>query len=473
MGGEGGTQTKSAKPSPTSQVGGEGGTQAKTVKPSSTPQEQPAATPAYPDWITSFQAYYGAGVTPPPPPYFASGPTPHPYMWGGQHLMPPYGTTPPYAAVYPSGGIYGHPSVPHGAHTFTQYGVPSNGNPTDVVMTSVTQNTDPEAKSLGAKGRNSMKRVKGSLGKLEIVTSKGEGGKAAPATANGAFSQRTASFSGDSGSDGSSEGSEEGNSLNGLDTGRKRNLEPLIMNGTGAHDMNIPAGEAKLTASRGAIVSITPAAEKLAVSLPMPNLNIGMDFWNASAAGSVAPVKGRRGTAAITSTIVPTNTQLIPGRDGLPSELWVQDERELKRQRRKQSNRESARRSRLRKQAECEELTAKVDILSAENMALRNELAHVEEERKKLASSNGLLREQLRNQLGESALAEIDKLSSTKTESHFIQTESKEHFQVASKLSNSNSSQRNEQREVEVHETTSKTHLALEANAHSDTVAVG
>ncbi|XP_057869022.1 bZIP transcription factor 16 isoform X4 [Cryptomeria japonica] len=416
MGGEGGTQTKSAKPSPTSQVGGEGGTQAKTVKPSSTPQEQPAATPAYPDWITSFQAYYGAGVTPPPPPYFASGPTPHPYMWGGQHLMPPYGTTPPYAAVYPSGGIYGHPSVPHGAHTFTQYGVPSNGNPTDVVMTSVTQNTDPEAKSLGAKGRNSMKRVKGSLGKLEIVTSKGEGGKAAPATANGAFSQ---SFSGDSGSDGSSEGSEEGNSLNGLDTGRKRNLEPLIMN------------------------------------------------------GSVAPVKGRRGTAAITSTIVPTNTQLIPGRDGLPSELWVQDERELKRQRRKQSNRESARRSRLRKQAECEELTAKVDILSAENMALRNELAHVEEERKKLASSNGLLREQLRNQLGESALAEIDKLSSTKTESHFIQTESKEHFQVASKLSNSNSSQRNEQREVEVHETTSKTHLALEANAHSDTVAVG
>ncbi|XP_057871886.2 common plant regulatory factor 1-like [Cryptomeria japonica] len=124
-------------------------------------------------------------------------------------------------------------------------------------------------------------------------------------------------------------------------------------------------------------------------------------------------------------------------------------------------------------QAECEELTAKVDLSSAENMALRNELTHVEEERKKLASSNGLLREQLRNQLGESALAEIDKMSSTKTESHFIQTESKEHFQVASKLSNSNSSQRNEQREVEVHETTGKTHLALEANAHSDTLAVG
>lgn len=33
-----------------------------------------------------------------------------------------------------------------------------------------------------------------------------------------------------------------------------------------------------------------------------------------------------------------------------PLFIWIQDERELKRQRRKQSNRESARRSRLRKQ---------------------------------------------------------------------------------------------------------------------------
>ena len=57
-------------------------------------------------------------------------------------------------------------------------------------QTSVAQNTDAEPKSLGGKGWNSMKRVKGILGKLEIVTSKGEGGKAAPATVNGAFSQR-------------------------------------------------------------------------------------------------------------------------------------------------------------------------------------------------------------------------------------------------------------------------------------------
>ncbi|CAL8468700.1 g8240 [Coccomyxa elongata] len=53
----------------------------------------------------------------------------------------------------------------------------------------------------------------------------------------------------------------------------------------------------------------------------------------------------------------------------------VQDERELKRQRRKQSNRESARRSRLRKQAECEGLGQKVLDLEAENVKLKETIA--------------------------------------------------------------------------------------------------
>ena len=49
----------------------------------------------------------------------------------------------------------------------------------------------------------------------------------------------------------------------------------------------------------------------------------------------------------------------------------TQDEREVKRQRRKQSNRESARRSRLRKQAECEALAVRVNELINENVKLR------------------------------------------------------------------------------------------------------
>ncbi|CAA0827220.1 G-box-binding factor 3 [Striga hermonthica] len=58
----------------------------------------------------------------------------------------------------------------------------------------------------------------------------------------------------------------------------------------------------------------------------------------------------------------------------MPNEAWLQDERELKRERRKQSNRESARRSRLRKQAETEELAGKVKALTAENISLKAEI---------------------------------------------------------------------------------------------------
>ncbi|CAL9117345.1 unnamed protein product, partial [Musa textilis] len=55
-----------------------------------------------------------------------------------------------------------------------------------------------------------------------------------------------------------------------------------------------------------------------------------------------------------------------------------QDEREVRRERRKQSNRESARRSRLRKQQECEELVRRVTDLNNENSALRVELENLQ-----------------------------------------------------------------------------------------------
>ena len=55
-----------------------------------------------------------------------------------------------------------------------------------------------------------------------------------------------------------------------------------------------------------------------------------------------------------------------------------QDEREVKRQRRKQSNRESARRSRLRKQSECEALAIKVRELEEENIKLKETVRMLE-----------------------------------------------------------------------------------------------
>ena len=61
---------------------------------------------------------------------------------------------------------------------------------------------------------------------------------------------------------------------------------------------------------------------------------------------------------------------------------------DVKRAKRMQSNRESARRSRMRKQAECEELACIVAQLSAENDALR-------EQNQRLRAENQLLKSQV------------------------------------------------------------------------------
>ncbi|XP_020675180.2 common plant regulatory factor 1-like [Dendrobium catenatum] len=73
-----------------------------------------------------------------------------------------------------------------------------------------------------------------------------------------------------------------------------------------------------------------------------------------------------------------------------------QEERELKQERRKQSNRESARRSRLRKQAETEEIAIKVRTLTAENTTLRSEITLLTETSDKLRLQNSALMEKLR-----------------------------------------------------------------------------
>ncbi|KAJ6347752.1 hypothetical protein OIU76_004274 [Salix suchowensis] len=72
-----------------------------------------------------------------------------------------------------------------------------------------------------------------------------------------------------------------------------------------------------------------------------------------------------------------------------------EDERELKRQRRKQSNRESARRSRLRKQAECDELAQRADVLKEENANLRSEVNRIKSEYEQLLAENASLKERL------------------------------------------------------------------------------
>ncbi|KAK9118247.1 hypothetical protein Scep_016340 [Stephania cephalantha] len=358
--------------------------QAKTPKSSSAPEQPPTTSSAavFPDWA-SFQAYYNSAGTPPiPPPGYT-----HPYMWG-QHMLPPYGTPPPpYVAMYPHGGLYAHPSMPPGSHPYNPYAMLSP-NGTAEASGAASGGRESEAKSGEGKSKNPLKRSKGSLGSLSMLTGKGgETGKA-PGAYNGGFSQ-----SGESG--GSSEGS-DADSQNGSQQSEKGSADAEAQNG-GTH-CSVTSGVTQAPSTQAVmnqnmVMTIPPNS----VSGPTTNLNIGMDYWGATAPSQVATGRAKLPTVPAPSSMVPSS--LVGSRDSVPSELWIQDERELKKQRRKQSNRESARRSRLRKQAEYDELALRVDALKEENNVLREQLERMREECEKLASENASLTEKLQNPL--------------------------------------------------------------------------
>nr|CAB3497748.1 unnamed protein product [Digitaria exilis] len=98
-----------------------------------------------------------------------------------------------------------------------------------------------------------------------------------------------------------------------------------------------------------------------------------------------------------------TNAATLPQHDVALSQM---DERELKRERRKQSNRESARRSRLRKQQECEELAQKVTDLTALNGALRSELDQLKKACEDMEAENSQL-------MGEMEQSEVPSVATT------------------------------------------------------------
>ncbi|XP_024997024.1 common plant regulatory factor 1-like isoform X3 [Cynara cardunculus var. scolymus] len=262
-------------------------------------QQQQTNVHVYPDWM-AMQAYYGPRMA--VPPYFnsalAAGHGPPPYMWGPpQHMMPPY------AAFYPHGGVYAHPGV----HLATS-----------------PLNVDSPAKSSGDSDRGLMKKLKGFDG-LAMSIGNGNGDGAEGGNDNGI------SHSGET--EGSSEGS-DGNTTEGGQVGRKRSHEgsPILpavgksethsgellstgADGTSSKTSGVAVASAKVSGKAGGVLSANPITE--------------LNLKNSPTAA-----------ANMTSSFVPL----------IPNENLLQNDRELKRERRKQSNRESARRSRLRKQ---------------------------------------------------------------------------------------------------------------------------
>lgn len=365
--------------------------EAKDGKESKTPtsQEQAPATSTgtvNPDW-TGFQAYSPM----PPHGFMASSPQAHPYMWGVQHLMPPYGTPPhPYVAMYPHGGIYAHPSIPPGSYPFSPFAMPS---PNGVAEASgnTPGSMEVDGKSSEGKEKLPIKRSKGSLGSLNMITGKNnEPSKALVASANGGYSK-----SAESGSEGSSEGS-DGNSENDsqMKSGsRQDSLEGEVsQNGNAGHGSQNggPNTPHSMINQSMAVMPISASGTPGAVPGPTTNLNIGMDYWGGANASAFPAIRGKVSSAPVAGGMVTTGS-----RDNVQSQLWLQDEREIKRQRRKQSNRESARRSRLRKQAECDELAQRAEVLKEENASLRAEVSRIRSEYEQLLAQNASLKERL------------------------------------------------------------------------------
>lgn len=247
---------------------------------------------------------------------------------------PPQHMMPPYAAMYPHGGVYPHPGVPLAG----------------------PMSIDSPAKSSANSDRGLLKKLKGFDGlAMSIGNGNGDSGN-----------DNAISHSGET--EGSSEGS-DGNTTEGGQNSGKRSRE---------ESPNAPVEVSKTEPLSGQFFLTEPnGASKKVTGL------------------TVTPSKGSdyELKKSPSSTAVMTSATLAM----VPSDALLQNERELKRERRKQSNRESARRSRLRKQAEAEELAIKVEALTSENLTLKSEINRLTDNSEKLKLQNTKLMEKLKN----------------------------------------------------------------------------
>ncbi|CAN6290081.1 unnamed protein product [Urochloa humidicola] len=365
---------------------GDVATRSKSQKSSAIQNEQNTPSnphTAYPDW-SQFQAYYStAGTAPVTPPAFyhssvVPSPQGHPYMWGPQ-MMPPYGTPPPYA-MYAQGTPYQQGPMPPGSHPYSPYPMQS---PNGAVQTPTSgaggTATDKSSKN---KRKTPLKRSKGSLGSLDVVAAKNNNKSPAKPSAS---SSNEGSSQSESGSGSSSEGS----STNSKSGSRTKDSSERGQ-GNGSRNKGTQSSAVEPTQPSSGPVVLNPMMPFWPVPPPMggpaTTLNMGVDYWGAPTS---VPMHGKVIAA-------PTSAPSSNSREIVLSDPAIQDERELKKQKRKQSNRESARRSRLRKQAEWEEVANRADLLKQENSSLKEELKQLQEKCDSLTSENTSLHEKLK-----------------------------------------------------------------------------
>ncbi|KAA3475219.1 Common plant regulatory factor 1 [Gossypium australe] len=275
-------------------------------------------------------------------------------------MMPPYGA--PYATIYSHGGVYAHPAV-----SLVLDITPS-------ILMQAAGPVETPTKSPGNTEQGLMKKLKGFDGLAISIgngTAENAEGRAKPRPSH---SVETAGST--DGSDGNTTGTDQSR--------RKRSRE-----GTPTIGMTPFFSEDEKIEAKSNQVA---AGEVTATISPKP---IGTVVSPGMTTGTILELRNIPSKNAMSSAMgVHCGV--------MPTEVWLQNERELKRERRKQSNRESARRSRLRKQAETEELARKVESLTSENAALRSEINQLTEMSEKVRLKNAILVEELKNaQLGQ------------------------------------------------------------------------
>ncbi|XP_062180745.1 common plant regulatory factor 1-like isoform X2 [Phragmites australis] len=282
---------------------------------------------------STMQAYYGPGVL--PPTYFAPAIAPGhaPQYMWGPQPIMPPPFGTPYAAIYPHSGAYPHSLVP---------------------MMSNQSSVEP-AKSANSKDKSFNKKLK------EI-----DGNAVSAGSGN---SKRTVSSS----EDYSAEGSSDVNDQKVCKTPRKRS-----------------ADDGPETTAAAKMEGVIAPNHTLGNTAILPH-----HFFPAPVIKPTATNVAN--SRAMGATISPSPGVMVPAHAGVPTDSSIKDERELKRDKRKQSNRESARRSRLRKQAETEELSTQVESLTAENTSLRSEISRLTDSSEKLRLENSALMVKLKD----------------------------------------------------------------------------
>ncbi|KAG8382111.1 hypothetical protein BUALT_Bualt05G0042400 [Buddleja alternifolia] len=319
--------------------------------PTSQEQTSAASEAVAADW-SAFQAYSHM----PPHGFVSSSPQPHPYMWGVQEktktllfklegggglsagmaatlfwidetdelanvtggawavvedeatvgqFIPPYGTPQhPYVAMYPHGGIYAHPTMAPGSYPFSPFAMPSP-NGTVEASGNTPANMEVDGKLSEGKEKLPIKRSKGSLGSLKMITGKNnEPGKTSGTSANGVYSK-----SGESASEGSSEGSDANSQSESprKSGGRQDSAEPS-QNGSAAHSSQNGGSNTphSMVNHNMAIMPMPATGVVPSASGPTTNLNIGMDYWGAA------------------QSAIPATHGKVPSSTGVQSQHWIQ-----------------------------------------------------------------------------------------------------------------------------------------------------